>query len=503
MIIGVDLDDVLLDFFGTFCGYVNKTRGTSYTRENQTDFAVEKSWGWSKEDAYQAVLDFYHSEDHRSAIPVSGAVDAIAQLSKEHTIHVITSKPEFMKEETERWIQKYFPGMISSIQFMNHYHGDGKKRSKAETCRELGIQVFVDDSAEQARNVSSVGIPVLMPDAPWNRQEKVGPLVTRAYSWVEIVKKIQSDSVIPTVGVVGGEDFTDIDVLACTIAYAELLRLEGKKPEAIIPGALNASCPPMIRNLPLKYSTKPSDPNAIYAVVDISEQAYIARCAPIERIVELYDHRAGFEDFWMKQLGPQCHIELVGACATLIWEEYKKRGHAECISPTSADLLAAAILSNTLNFGAQVTHARDHAAFAELLKHVDMPDGWQARYFTEVQRSSVQGDLEQTIKNDTKELKIPGLGYVIVMGQLELWEGKDFIATKQAEMARALESYSHEDWFMSVPSISEGKNYLYCKSERLKELLAKIIGASFAGNIGTTDKMWLRKEVRKKLLELR
>lgn len=190
MIIGVDLDDVLLDFFGAFRDFVNRTKGTSYTLESMTDFSVEKSWGWSKEDAHQAILDFYHSEAHRSAMPVSGSVVALAELSKTNTIHIITSKPDFLREETEHWIQTYFPGMVASIQFMNHYHGDGKKRSKAETCKELGVQVFIDDSLEQARNVSAVGIPVFMPDAPWNREE-VGPLVTRVYSWAEIVQKIQ------------------------------------------------------------------------------------------------------------------------------------------------------------------------------------------------------------------------------------------------------------------------------------------------------------------------
>ncbi|HEX7724224.1 MAG TPA: hypothetical protein VF438_00595 [Candidatus Paceibacterota bacterium] len=191
MIIGVDLDDVLLDFFGTFCGYVNKTRGTNYTRDSQWNFSIEKSWGWNKEDAHQAILDFYHSDDHKSAAPVAGAVEALRTLSEQNVIHLVTSKPEFLKEETERWIDVYFPGMISSIHFMNHYHGNGKKRSKADTCKELGVQIFVDDSAEQARNVSGVGIPVFMPDAPWNRQEEVGPLVTRVNSWEEIVERIQ------------------------------------------------------------------------------------------------------------------------------------------------------------------------------------------------------------------------------------------------------------------------------------------------------------------------
>jgi inorganic pyrophosphatase/exopolyphosphatase len=301
--------------------------------------------------------------------------------------------------------------------------------------------------------------------------------------------------------VVGGESFTDIDVLACTIAYAELLRLEGKDAEPLIPGVLNASCPPMIRTLPLVYKTAPAVSDADYVLVDISDRTHMAKCAPVDRVIEVYDHRAGFQDFWNETLGPDSHIELVGACATQIWEQYVKRGHTDKISTTSANLLATAILSNTLNFGAQVTHARDHVAFEELKKHVDMTDDWQSRYFNEVQQISLQGDIREVIKNDTKSLVIPGLGYDVVMGQMELWQGSDFVRTQQMTITGALESFGIDDWFMSVPSISEGKNYLYCTNQRLKGLLAEVIGAKFDGNTGTTDKMWLRKEIRKKLFE--
>lgn len=55
---------------------------------------------------------------------------------------------------------------------------------------------------------------------------------------------------------------------------------------------------------------------------------------------------------------------------------------------------------------------------------------------------------------------------------------------------------------MSIPSISENKNYIYTESEKIKDLLKKIITVNFAGGVGVTDKLWLRKEIRKKLLEM-
>ena len=70
------------------------------------------------------------------------------------------------------------------------------------------------------------------------------------------------------------------------------------------------------------------------------------------------------------------------------------------------------------------------------------------------------------------------------------------------KLKSAMETFGHPDWFLSAPSISEKKNYMYTESDKVKELLPKIMNITFNGNIGVTDNLWLRKEVRKKLLEM-
>ena len=46
--------------------------------------------------------------------------------------------------------------------------------------------------------------------------------------------------------ITAGETFADIDVLACAIAYSQLLTLEGKANEVVLPGPLNSSNTPTI-----------------------------------------------------------------------------------------------------------------------------------------------------------------------------------------------------------------------------------------------------------------
>lgn len=301
--------------------------------------------------------------------------------------------------------------------------------------------------------------------------------------------------------VTSGETFADIDAFACAIAYAELLRLEGNDAEAVLPGTLNHSITPTIRAWGLSFSTQPSATGYSSVLVDVSEPAHVARCAPPESVTEIYDHRYGFEKIWRDRLGENCHIEPVGACTTLIWEEFKRRGFADRISAKSANLLLIGTVSNTLNFGAQVTTERDIRAAKELESRIDLPKDWKETYFKEQEETALK-DPENTIRNDTKTLDIPGLGLPLVMGQLELWDSRDFLGNHQDKIRRVLASYNVEDWFMSLPCIKERINYVYAENERVKALLGEIIDARFEGNIGKTDKMWLRKEVRKRLLQL-
>jgi len=74
-----------------------------------------------------------------------------------------------------------------------------------------------------------------------------------------------------------------------------------------------------------------------------------------------------------------------------------------------------------------------------------------------------------------------------------------FLKSHLKEIERALTSFGSENWFLTSPSINEGKNYLFTKNPEMKKLLEKLIGAKFNGDIGTTDKLWLRKEILKEL----
>lgn len=283
------------------------------------------------------------------------------------------------------------------------------------------------------------------------------------------------------------QPFTDLDALACALAYTQLLELEGKNAACVLPGTLNKSITDKIKGWDLKFSKEPKEKDAEYVLVDISEPEYFANFVKEDKVIEVYDHRKGFEDYWPEKIGKNSHIEMVGACATLIWEEFVRRGFSKQISKTNAGLLYTAIASNTLNFQAFVTTDRDKAAFGSLEKPADLPKKWIETYFSD-QDKEVDKDIKNAIINDTKHI-LP------IIGQLELWDSKKIIFKHLDEIEEALETFGNKDWFLTSPSISEGINYIYTKQEEIKNKLKKAIGAEFNGDIGTTKKLWLRKEI--------
>ena len=76
--------------------------------------------------------------------------------------------------------------------------------------------------------------------------------------------------------VTSGQPFTDIDALACAIAYNELLNLEGKRAQTVLPGPLNNSITKKVKEWKLDFRVKPSTNKAEYVLVDVSEPKFFA-----------------------------------------------------------------------------------------------------------------------------------------------------------------------------------------------------------------------------------
>lgn len=301
--------------------------------------------------------------------------------------------------------------------------------------------------------------------------------------------------------ITSGNNYVDIDALACAIGYDELLSLKNINSEVVFSVNPNSSVTKTIRNWGLKYSkelNKKTD-DLHFVIVDCANPEILPNFVDLEKVIEVYDHHLFNEEVLWKKYDTKVIIEPVGACATLIWDKYKSENVEDKISKISANLLYTAIFSNTLNFNASVTTQRDIDATKELLKYTNLPDNWISTYYKESEEQTL-AEPETAIKNDTKVVSFQDNSIKLTIGQMELWNSFKFIDKSKEIIQKVLEGFGNSDWFMTAPSISEGKNYIFTKSPKVKDILLKSIECKFDGDIGVTSKLWLRKEILKRLL---
>jgi uncharacterized protein len=188
-VLGVDLDDVVIDFNSAFCEWHNRYYGTSYKRKDIVSYGLENICKCTPDEVHQRVFDFYHTDEHRTAPPVQGAIEGLHELKKKNVLIAATSRPEVVRNLTLEWLHEQSLEVFDSLHFLGHYHGPVERKiSKAKICEEVGAELFIEDSLAHATSIARTGVPVLLFDTPWN-QGFVSALITRVFSWEEILQR--------------------------------------------------------------------------------------------------------------------------------------------------------------------------------------------------------------------------------------------------------------------------------------------------------------------------
>ncbi len=188
-VIGVDLDDVLIEFSLALSSYIYMKYGIKYTLYDiPADYDLTSIWKCSHDDVLKNIFEFYLSEDHMNILPTKGAIEALQFLIQDFDIVVITSRPQSVEDITIKLLRKHFPEIFKKIYFVNTYIGPDKK-SKAQVCIENNVELFIDDLLSNTISTSEAGIPTIIFDRPWNRINiRNNGRTVRCKNWKSIVK---------------------------------------------------------------------------------------------------------------------------------------------------------------------------------------------------------------------------------------------------------------------------------------------------------------------------
>ena len=186
MKIGLDVDDVMIDFVDGIIEFHNDRYGTDLDRKNFTSYHFNEVWGGTMEEAIKKIDEFVGSPYFKNLVPVLDAVETIQRLYSRNSFHVITSRSKKLEEITKKCLTENFGNKFVSINFSkNHYTGWGEK-TKSEICAMLGIDYHIEDSLDYAKQIvaETPKTKVLLLNSPWNQTtERLNPKIQRVRNW--------------------------------------------------------------------------------------------------------------------------------------------------------------------------------------------------------------------------------------------------------------------------------------------------------------------------------
>lgn len=191
--IGIDMDDVLVNFVDALIRYSNETFGTQLKREQVWNFSFQEIWGGTLEERIERVNRFFETPYFENIQIIEGAVEATSLLASYGDLFNITSRPLFVKEKTERLVNKFFKDKFKGIYHSsNHYSkAENSGKTKVQLCKELGVSVLIDDSLDYCLQCAREGIRALLfGDYPWNQNGQLPKGVVRVKNWKEALEEL-------------------------------------------------------------------------------------------------------------------------------------------------------------------------------------------------------------------------------------------------------------------------------------------------------------------------
>ena len=195
MKIGIDIDGVLTDLERTTIDFGTKMcieENWPITMDLSKYWEVE-AFGWTSEQA-DKFWNKYLVEYVTQSPARRFAKEIISKLREEgNNIYIITARdesgmpPEYygkMQQLTREWLERY------EIEYDKLIFA--KDSEKLEKCLENNVDIMIEDSPRNIRNISSK-VKVIKFDCQYNK-DVIGSNIINAYSWYHIYRIIKENS---------------------------------------------------------------------------------------------------------------------------------------------------------------------------------------------------------------------------------------------------------------------------------------------------------------------
>jgi uncharacterized protein len=176
--IAIDIDSTLHHYWDQLSDAARRRFGSAPPYEEQMTWGIELL----RPEQIRACVEETHSEARvLAAEPYPGAVETVrAWHESGHFIHVTSHRAASCHDVTERWLRQI--GLPHDELYCSH--------DKIARCREIGIDVLIDDSPVTLEQALEAGITVATLLHPWNRELCETEDVICGADWTELARKL-------------------------------------------------------------------------------------------------------------------------------------------------------------------------------------------------------------------------------------------------------------------------------------------------------------------------
>ncbi|MCW3040538.1 MAG: hypothetical protein JWM31_2443 [Solirubrobacterales bacterium] len=180
MRIAIDIDSTLHHYWDVLSDAAHRRFGIELPYEEQF------SWGITRLKPEQ--LDVCIAETHREdqifrSQPYAGAVETVnAWHEAGHFVHITTHRPVDAHDATAKWLAHI------GLRHDELYCSD----DKVSRCRQIGIDLLIDDSPENLRRAVDAGITAATILHPWNRDVVEEEDILAATDWAGLAAALEA-----------------------------------------------------------------------------------------------------------------------------------------------------------------------------------------------------------------------------------------------------------------------------------------------------------------------
>ena len=177
MRIGIDIDSTLHHYWDQFQVAAKRRFGVELPYHGQT-WRIDRL---RPEQIKACIAETHRDEQILAAQPYPGAVEVVrAWHEAGHFIHITSHRHDGAHSATARWLERI--GLP-----YDDLHCSADKLSR---CREIGIEVLIDDSPVNLLGAVDAGIAAATLSHPWNREICEEEDIVCAGDWPELGRRL-------------------------------------------------------------------------------------------------------------------------------------------------------------------------------------------------------------------------------------------------------------------------------------------------------------------------